>query len=227
MPAKILVVDDEVDLLEIVSMALKRDGHTVVTATSAEQAIDLVRTQMPSLVILDNMLPGMSGFDFCRQIRASRIVKHIPVIMLSAKAQESDRLTGLEYGADDYVTKPFSTKELLLRVRAVLRRSQTQETVKDQVVVLGDLVVDMPRHLVTGKNGNIDLTPTEFKLLSLLVQRRGRVQSRERLLADVWDYDTSVETRTVDTHIRRLREKLGPHSNLIETVRGVGYRILD
>jgi two-component system phosphate regulon response regulator PhoB len=227
MPAKILVIDDEEDLLEIISMALKREGYEVITSQSAEQSLDIVRVQMPSLIILDNMLPGMSGFDFCRQVRASKIAKHIPIIMLSAKAQEGDRLNGLELGADDYITKPFSTKEVILRIRAVLRRSQTQDSLKDQIIVIDRLVVDMNRHICTLEDKPVELTPTEFKLLSLLMARRGRVQSRERLLNDVWDYESSIETRTVDTHIRRLREKLGKHSHIIETVRGIGYRIRD
>jgi len=227
MPAKILVVDDEADILEIISMALKREGYEVITSQSAEQSLDLVRVQMPSLIILDNMLPGMSGFDFCRQVRSSKIARHIPIIMLSAKAQESDRLGGLELGADDYITKPFSTKEVMLRVRAVLRRSQTQDSLKDQILVYNDLILDTNRHICTLEDKTINLTPTEFKLLSLLLARRGRVQSRERLLNDVWDYESSIETRTVDTHVRRLREKLGKYGSIVETVRGTGYRIAD
>ncbi len=167
------------------------------------------------------------GFEFCRQVRASKIVNHIPIIMLTAKAQESDRIYGLELGADDYITKPFSTKELILRTQAVLRRSQTPDSYKDKILSFEKLVVDTTRHICTIDDSIVELTPIEFKLLSVLLARRGRVQSRERLLADVWDYESNIETRTVDTHIRRLRVKLGNYGDLIETVRGVGYRFQD
>jgi len=227
MAAKILVVDDEPDILNIISMALKRESFEVITSQSAEQSLDLVRVQMPNLIILDIMLPGMSGFEFCRQVRASKIVNHIPIIMLTAKAQESDRIYGLELGADDYITKPFSTKELILRTQAVLRRSQTPDSYQDKILSFEKLVVDTTRHICTIDDSIVELTPIEFKLLSVLLARRGRVQSRERLLADVWDYESNIETRTVDTHIRRLRVKLGNYGDLIETVRGVGYRFHD
>jgi len=227
MAAKILVVDDEPDILNIISMALKRESFEVITSQSAEQSLDLVRVQMPNLIILDIMLPGMSGFEFCRQVRASKIVNHIPIIMLTAKAQVSDRIYGLELGADDYITKPFSTKELILRTQAVLRRSQTPDSYKDKILSFEKLVVDTTRHICMIDDSIVELTPIEFKLLSVLLARRGRVQSRERLLADVWDYESNIETRTVDTHIRRLRVKLGNYGDLIETVRGVGYRFQD
>jgi two-component system phosphate regulon response regulator PhoB len=168
----------------------------------------------------------MSGNDICRRLKADAATSRIPVIFLSAKGEEVDKIVGFELGADDYVTKPFSPRELVLRIKTVLRR-QTEPTGESANLTLGGLVIDRPRHVVTFKGKPLDLTPTEFKLLAVLIERRGRVQSRDRLLSDVWEYEATIDTRTVDTHVRRLREKLGAASDLIETVRGVGYRAVD
>jgi two-component system phosphate regulon response regulator PhoB len=178
------------------------------------------------LVVLDLMLPEVDGLEVCKVLRRDPATKSIPIIMVTAKATEIDRVLGLELGADDYVTKPFSPRELVLRVKALLRRSHVQEEPSEQIRV-GPLLVDIPRHVVRIQNKQVDLTATEFKLLAVLAQRRGRVQSREQLLRDVWGYHTPIDTRTVDTHMRRLREKLGSAAKYLDTLRGVGYRFVE
>src|SRR5262249_55523653 len=180
----------------------------------------------PSLVVLDLMLPEVDGLEICRMLRRDPATAALPIIMLTAKAAEIDRIIGLEVGADDYVTKPFSPRELIVRVKKMLERARPADIAADQLR-FGDLLIDPPRHLVSWRGKKIDLTATEFKLLSLLAQRRGRVQSRDQLLRDVWEYNSLIDTRTVDTHMRRLREKLGPASKYLDTVRGVGYRFLE
>jgi DNA-binding response OmpR family regulator len=175
--------------------------------------------------VLDLMLPKMSGLEVCRVLRSDSLTRQIPIMMLTAKGEEVDRIVGLEFGADDYVTKPFSPREVVLRITAILRRGTTAPTVK--TLAIGDIVIDPDRHHVRVGERGIDLTALEFKLLSTLMQRRGRVQARDRLLNDVWGYESLIDTRTVDTHVRRLREKLGKRAELIETVRGFGYRFRD
>jgi two-component system phosphate regulon response regulator PhoB len=178
------------------------------------------------LIVLDVMLPEMDGFEICKTLRLDTTTAKVPIIMLTAKAAEIDRVLGLELGADDYLTKPFSPRELMLRVKKILARSQTEEKPKEQIR-FGELLIDLPRHLASWKGKAIELTATEFKLLTILAQRAGRVQSRDQLLRDVWEYDSLIDTRTVDTHMRRLREKIGAAAKHLETVRGVGYRFVE
>ncbi len=223
---KILVVDDEPDALELIAFNLKNAGLEVLTAEDGDQALRLARAQRPDLILLDLMLPEVDGLEVCKILRRDAATSAIPIIMVTAKASEMDRVLGLELGADDYVTKPFSPRELVLRVKNLLRRRQATETPADRLSA-GDLSIDIPRHLVTVQGRAVELTATEFRLLSVLAQRRGRVQSREQLLRDVWNYETAIDTRTVDTHMRRLREKLGPAARYLDTVRGVGYRFVE
>lgn len=221
---KILIIDDELDVAEMLKRQLNRAGdYRTLIAHDGRSGIEWAREQLPSLVILDLMLPGMSGLEVCRILRSDPATAEIPIIMLTAKAEEVDRIVGLEFGADDYVTKPFSPRELVLRIGAILRRADAPQTAK--TVTVGDLVIDPERHDARLGGKPLDLTAMEFKLLITLMQRRGRVQARDRLLNDVWGYETAIDTRTVDTHVRRLREKLGKRGDLIETVRGFGYRI--
>jgi two-component system phosphate regulon response regulator PhoB len=224
---KILVVDDEPDAVELISFNLKGAGFEVITAGDGAAALKAARLYAPSLILLDLMLPEVDGLEVCKLLRRDPATTGIPVIMLTAKAAEIDRVLGLELGADDYVTKPFSPRELVLRVKKLLERRQTTEGKVETFQVGEELVVDIPRHLVTVGGKRIDLTATEFKLLTTLLERRGRVQSREQLLQDVWQYDNVIDTRTVDTHMRRLREKLGRAARHLDTVRGVGYRFAE
>ena len=226
MKPRILVVDDEPDIIELVEFNLKQAGYVVTTAADGAEALKKIRAQKPDLIVLDVMLPEMDGFEICKALRLDEATAKLPIIMLTAKAAEIDRVLGLELGADDYLTKPFSPRELLLRVKKMLARSQTEEKPKEQLR-FGDLLIDLPRHIVTWKNKPIEMTATEFKLITVLAQRSGRVQSRDQLLRDVWEYDSLIDTRTVDTHMRRLREKIGPASKHLDTVRGVGYRFVE
>ena len=226
MKSRILVVDDEPEIIELVEFNLKQAGYAVTTADDGAEALKKARTQTPDLIILDVMLPEMDGFEICKTLRLDAATAKIPIIMLTAKAAEIDRVLGLELGADDYLTKPFSPRELLLRVKKILARFQTEEKPKEQLR-FGDLLIDLPRHVISWKNKPIEMTATEFKLLTVLAQRAGRVQSRDQLLRDVWEYDSVIDTRTVDTHMRRLREKIGPASKHLDTVRGVGYRFVE
>lgn len=223
---KILVVDDEPDALELVAFNLKNAGLEVLTADDGETALQQARAHQPDLILLDLMLPEVDGLEVCKILRRDPATSAIPIIMVTAKAAEMDRVLGLELGADDYVTKPFSPRELVLRVKNLLRRRQAAETPSERLTI-GELSIDIPRHLVTVHGRAVELTATEFRLLTVLAQRRGRVQSREQLLRDVWNYDTVIDTRTVDTHMRRLREKLGPAARYLDTVRGVGYRFIE
>jgi two-component system phosphate regulon response regulator PhoB len=220
---RILVVDDEPDAVELVGFNLKAAGYQVATAADGEEALRKARAQLPDLIVLDVMLPEVDGLEVCKILRRDGATASIPIIMLTAKAGEVDRVLGLELGADDYVTKPFSPRELVLRVKRLLRDVAPEREKADRLTCK-ELEIDIPRHEVKLKGKPLDLTATEFKLLVTLVQRRGRVQSREALLRDVWEYDSLIDTRTVDTHMRRLREKLGPASRYLDTVRGVGYR---
>jgi two-component system phosphate regulon response regulator PhoB len=223
---RILVVDDEPDLLELVRVNLDQAGYEVRTASSGREALDQLRASLPDLVVLDLMLPDVTGTEICRQLRADPESVDLPVIMLTAKADEVDRVVGLELGADDYVTKPFSPRELALRVRAVLRRQRPQSP--EGVVLEKESVrLDSQRHRCFVSEQEIDLTAKEFELLQGLMSRPGRVFTRDQLLERVWGSDITVTSRTIDTHLKRLREKLGPAASLIETVRGVGYRFAE
>lgn len=223
---KILVAEDEPDVLGLVAGNLKTAGYQVLQATDGEAALEQARAALPALVVLDLMLPGMSGLDVCRVLKSEAATRSIPILMLTAKAEEVDRIVGLELGADDYVTKPFSPRELVLRVRSILRRSNERPDESD-VLRHGDIQVDRSRFEVQVRGKAVEFTATEFKLLTVLMERRGRVQSRDTLLNDVWGYESLIDTRTVDTHIRRVREKLGKAADCIETIRGFGYRMLD
>ena len=226
MKSKVLVVDDEPDAVELIEFNLKTNGYDVVSAADGEEAIKKARAILPDLIILDIMLPEVDDMEVCKILRRDQRTSGIPIIMLTAKAAEIDRVLGLELGADDYVTKPFSPRELVLRVKRLLRSSSLPEEKSDHIV-WKELTIDVPRHQVSVKDKSVDLTVTEFKLLTVLAQRRGRVQSREKLLHDVWEYDNLIDTRTVDTHMRRLREKLGVAAKYLDTVRGVGYRFVE
>jgi DNA-binding response OmpR family regulator len=219
----VLIIEDETDVAELLVYNLQKAGYKTATARNGAAGLQKGRDLLPALVILDLMLPGLEGTEVCRQLKADSKTAHIPVIMLTAKAEEVDRIVGLELGAEDYVTKPFSPRELVLRVKTILRRAKGDST-PAEVIKQGDLVVDRAKHAVTVKGKPVELTATEFKLLTTLLERRGRVQTRDTLLSDVWEYTGDVDTRTVDTHVRRLREKLGKVADQIETVRGVGYR---
>jgi DNA-binding response OmpR family regulator len=223
MKPKILVVDDELDALEVLGFKLREAGFTPIFATDGLKALAAVRAERPDLVVLDLMLPELDGLEVCKLMRRDQATAAIPVLMLTAKAAEMDRVVGLELGADDYVTKPYSPRELVLRIRKLLKRTKAAEEPGDQLR-FGVLEIDIPRHAAHVDGNAVVLTATEFNLLALLARRRGRVQTRERLLQDVWGYETAIDTRTVDTHMRRLREKIGPAADYLETIRGVGYR---
>jgi two-component system phosphate regulon response regulator PhoB len=224
-PKKILIVDDEADVTELLAYHLKAKGYVVETLNDPNSSIAVARSFAPDLVILDVMMPDLNGIQICRMLRADPKLKAVPVIFLTAKTEEADRVQGFETGADDYICKPFSTKELLLRVQSILRRAAEPAGDAPKRLQAGGILIDEERHEVTMRGRPVELTATEFKLLRLLMSRRGRVQTREHLLINVWNYETEIETRTVDTHVRRLREKLGPEAGWIETIRGVGYRV--
>ena len=223
MKPKILIVDDEADALEVLGFKLREAGFAPIFAKDGARALAAARNERPDLMVLDLMLPEVDGLEVCKILRRDPATANLPILMLTARAAEMDRVLGLELGADDYVTKPFSPRELVLRIRKLLART----TSADETVAhlrLGEIDIDVPRHVVQVSGKAIVLTLTEFKLLVVLARRRGRVQSRDRLLQDVWGYENPIDSRTVDTHMRRLREKLGPASRYLETVRGIGYR---
>jgi len=221
--SRILIVEDEADIRDVLAFNLRQAGHQVLTAANGRQAIDQLGAK-PHLIILDVMLPDLSGFEVCKAIRQNVATKHTPVLMLTARGEEIDRVVGFEVGADDYVVKPFSMRELLLRVQAVVRRA-TPATQDASIIELGELRIDREAHRVWVAGREVELTALEFRLLITFYERRERVQSRATLLDDVWGVSPDIATRTVDTHVKRLREKLGPIcGELIETVRGVGYR---
>lgn len=219
------MVDDEPDVTELVSYKLKREGYEVAVINNPLQIMGKAREFNPDLFVLDIMMPDLDGLKICRMIRADNKLSTVPIIFLTARGEVEDRIKGLESGADDYLAKPFDTKELALRIGLIFKRMTKEGTDGGKRLQVADIILDEELHRVTLEGKVIDLTATEFKLLKLLMQRKGRVQSRENLLVNVWNYDTDTETRTIDTHIRRLREKLSSRANLIETVRGVGYRI--
>jgi DNA-binding response OmpR family regulator len=222
----IAVVDDEPDILELVSLHLSKAGFTVRTFPDAGRFQKSLASSLPDLVILDLMLPDADGLDVCRDLKKENRTSHIPVMMLTARGEEIDRVLGLEIGADDYVTKPFSPKELVARVKAVLRRSEQRRT-GDVIELPHGVIVDRNRFEVTVAGRKTDLTTTEFKILSILAERRGWVFSRDEILSRLWGYEKAVIDRTVDVHITNLRKKLGKAGRLIENVRGVGYKLRD
>ena len=226
MKAKILVVDDEPDAVELIRFNLDNAGYRVATAGDGAEALQKIRSFAPDLMVLDWMLPEMDGLDLCKLLRGDPATAELPIIMLTAKAAEIDRVLGLEMGANDYMTKPFSPRELLLRIKKQLQFKAGDEG-KVPRYQFGNVVMDVVRHLVTVEGRPIELTSTEFKLLVTLAERQGRVQTREQLLKDVWEYENGIDSRTVDTHMRRLRQKLGKSARFLDTVRGFGYRILE
>jgi len=224
---KILVVDDEPDVVDLVSYHLKNAGYQVRTVTDPNCSIETARSFLPHLVILDVMMPELNGTQICRILRADPLMKSVPIIFLTAKGEEADRTGGFEAGCDDYVCKPFSVKELVLRVKSILRRAGKRQVEVVKNIHVGKILLDLERHHASVDGQTIELTLTEFKLLELLMQRIGRVLTREVLLIHVWNYQAEIETRTVDTFIRRLRLKLGSEGARIETLRGVGYRMVE
>jgi two-component system phosphate regulon response regulator PhoB len=226
MPSTVLIVEDEPDLAELVRFHLAQAGYAVEVAHSGRAGLDAIRRARPALVVLDLMLPDLSGTDVCREVRSDPKLRELPILMLTARGDEVDRVVGFELGADDYVTKPFSPRELVLRVRAILRRAEG-EPQKSSVLRRGALQLDAERHRCTVDGEAIELTAKEFRLLEVLMSRPGHVMTRQRLLDDVWGSDITVTERTIDTHLKRLREKLGAAGDSIETVRGVGYRLAE
>ena len=220
----ILIVEDEKDILDLVEYHLRQAGFPVISALDGSSGLEEARRKHPALVILDLMLPEMDGKDVCRSLKSNPLTRLIPILMLTARAEEVDRIIGLELGADDYVTKPFSPRELVLRVRAILRRREADRE-NEKFIQVGDLKIDVEGHHVSVNEVPIQLTSTEFKLLVELASKRGRVQTRTSLLDRVWGYTYEGYDRTVDTHIRHLREKLGDLGEYVETLRGVGYRL--
>jgi two-component system phosphate regulon response regulator PhoB len=224
MPETILLIEDEEDVSDLIRYHLKKSKYRVLSAADGLEGLRLASEERPDAVILDVMLPRLNGFEVAKRMKGDPSTASIPLLILSAKGESEHRIKGLELGADDYLAKPFSPKELLLRIKALLRRRQA--SVAEEVLVMGPFTVDRTSLKVTVEGRRLDLTSTEFKLLSLLIGKEGFIQSREELLKEVWGYRNSVDTRTVDTHMRRLREKLGEHSPLLETIRGEGYRFL-
>jgi len=220
----VLIIEDEKDLAELVAFNLEKEGFRPLLAADGVMGLEKARANSPDLILLDLMLPGMPGTEVCKALKNNEKTSRIPVIMLTARGEEIDRVVGFEVGADDYVLKPFSTRELLLRVKAVLRRT-APEGPKGRVVIIGAVFIDTDRHTVTVNGKMIDLSAIEFKLLLTLAERQGRVQSRDQLLRDVWGYNYAGDTRTVDTHLTRLRAKLGDAGDMIRTVRGFGYKL--
>jgi two-component system phosphate regulon response regulator PhoB len=224
--ARILVIEDEPDIRQVLDYNLRLAGHDVVSAPRGHDGLRLVREQRPDLVLLDLMLPDLPGTEVCRAIKDDSATRPIPVMMLTAKGEEIDRVVGFELGADDYLTKPFSVRELILRIRAILRRNDGKPP-ESAIVDFGRLRIDREAHRIWVEAVEIELTALEFKLLVTLYDRRNRVQSRGALLDHVWGMDTKISTRTVDAHVKRLREKIGSARDYIETVRGVGYRFAE
>lgn len=226
---RILIVEDEPNILELVAYNLEKEGWNVLKATTGDQGWNAIQNDRPDLVLLDLMLPGMDGMEVCRRTRENQATRGIPIIMLTAKSEEVDRVLGLETGADDYVTKPFSPRELVARIRAVLRRAERLPGEEQkEMLSLGPIRIDLRQHKVTLNGENVELTPKEFDLLQLLVAHPGRAFTREFLLEHLWGYEFFGDTRTVDVHVRRLRQKIevdAANPIWLETVRGVGYRM--
>jgi len=225
---RILVVDDEPDVTELLKYKFEQEGYRCQVLNDPLLFASTARDFEPEIMIFDIMMPELSGLQLCRMARADPLLKHVPIIFLTARGETDDRIQGLELGADDYLPKPFNMKELSIRVGKLLARSATvTQTTKSMRIEISGVVIDAELHQLSIDGVEVILTATEFRLLQLLMERKGRVQSREHLLVAVWNYDTDIETRTVDTHVRRVREKLGPYAHLIQTVRGVGYRAVD
>ena len=218
---KILIIEDESDVADLLTLNLRKAGFRTSTAADGAAGLQKARDDRPDFIILDLMLPKMSGLEICKILKSDNAMSHTPILMLTARAEKIDRIVGLEFGADDYVTKPFSPREVVLRIRAIFRRGEKA----DESLKAGPISIDPARHQVRVNGKQVNLTSLEFKLLRTLMQRRGRVQDRDRLLNEVWGYESVIDTRTVDTHVRRLREKLGKAGDAIETVRGFGYRL--
>jgi len=225
--SRILIVEDDDDIAQLVHRYLTRAGHTADVVTAGDKALASIRERVPDLIILDLMLPGLDGLEVCRVLRAAPATRGVPIIMLTARSEETDRVVGLQIGADDYVTKPFSVNELVARVGALLRRAQRWAGSDESVLRFGSIALDRDRHLVTDDEREVKLTAKEFLLLEYLLQHRGRVLSRDLLLTDVWGYRYTGGTRTVDVHVRRLREKLPLLADAIETVKQFGYRMTE
>ena len=219
---KILIVEDDADIIEMITYNLRKEGYKTASVLDGEEAIYSVKKQMPDLIILDLMLPGIDGLEVCRNLRGKESTSQIPIIMLTAKSQETDKVVGLELGADDYITKPFSPRELIARIKAVLRRSRPSFHKKR--IEIGGLVIDSLKYKVTVFGKNISFTPKEFKLLEFMAQRPGIILSRDKILDNVFGYDSVIYDRTIDTHMKSLRKKLGKARDYIETIRGVGYK---
>ena len=223
---RIHIVEDENDVVDLLTLNLRKAGGFLISkAGDGATGLTKARAEKPDLIILDLMLPKIPGLEVCKILKSEAATRHIPILMLTARAEEIDRVVGLECGADDYVTKPFSPREIVLRIKAILRRGATEEA--DDRLSAGPITIDPARHEVLVNGKRVELTRLEFKLLRTLMQRRGRVQERDRLLNEVWGYESVIDTRTVDTHVRRLREKLGKAGEVVETVRGFGYRVRD
>ncbi len=224
MSQKILIIEDEPDIRKTLEYNISREGYEVISASSLSEGREKLESASFSLLLLDLMLPDGSGLDLCRELKQDKSLSSMPVIILTAKDDEVDKVVGFELGADDYVTKPFSVRELILRVKAVLKRGERKSDNMEVQRQFGELKIDVDSHEVFVNDEQVSLTALEFKLLRQLVDRRGRVQSRDQLLSDVWGYSSYVTTRTVDTHIKRLREKLGGMGKYVQTIRGVGYK---
>jgi two-component system, OmpR family, phosphate regulon response regulator PhoB len=224
--AQILVIEDEKNLLEVLEYNLRQAGYQVLSAPLGREGMQLARDHRPDLVVLDLMLPDVQGTEVCKNLKRDSVTRDIPVLMLTAKGEEVDRVVGFELGADDYVTKPFSVRELLLRIQAILKRTRGERELAPELE-FGKLRIDREAHRVWVDGGEVELTAMEFKLLVTLYERKNRVQTRSALLDEVWGIEAEIETRTVDTHVKRLREKLGGAGDYIQTVRGVGYRFAD
>jgi len=223
MTKRVLVIEDEPDLRSTLEFNLKSENYKVTTASDGASALAEISKNIPDLILLDLMLPDMSGLEICKKIRGESFNDKVSIIMLTAKGEEVDRVVGFELGADDYVVKPFSVRELMLRVSSILKRSKEKAS-NDEKIVIGDIEINLASHRVFISGIEVELTAKEFELLKYLTERNGRIQTRELLLEHVWGYNNSVTTRTVDTHIKRLRSKIGEVGTRIETVRGVGYR---
>ena len=222
----VLIIEDEKDLAELLAFNLEKEGYATTCVHDGKQGVERAGADLPDLILLDLMLPGMLGTEVCKALRKDQRTAHIPIIMITAKGDEIDRVVGFEVGADDYIVKPFSMREVALRVKAVMRRFEHDAQVPPaELFSIGDIVIDKQRHTVVSAGREIELTSTEFKLLLYLAEKKGRVQGREKLLQNVWSYNNAGDTRTVDTHVTRLRSKLGTPGDIIKTVRGFGYKI--
>ena len=223
---RVLIIEDEKDLAELLAFNLEKEGFAATCVHDGRQGLERAGTDLPDLILLDLMLPGLLGTEVCKALRKDQRTAQIPIIMITAKGDEIDRVVGFEVGADDYIVKPFSMREVALRIKAVMRRVEHDvPSRKSELVAIGDIVIDKQRHTVMSAGAEIELTSTEFKLLLYLVEKKGCVQSREQLLQRVWGYNNTADTRTVDTHVTRLRGKLGAPGDIIKTVRGFGYKI--